>query len=40
MEDDREAHEILAVTYHPIWKIMMGLVAVLAADWGVSNGAM
>jgi hypothetical protein len=39
-EDEREADEILADPSHPIWKIMMGLVAVLAAAWGVSNGAI
>ena len=37
-DDDREADEILADPGHPIWKIMMALVAVLAAAWGVTNG--
>ena len=37
---DREADEILADPSHPIWKIMMALVAVLAAAWGVQNGTI
>ncbi len=39
-EDSREADEILADPSHPIWKIMMALVAVLAAAWGVSSGTV
>ena len=27
----------LAAPSHPIWKILMGLVAVLAALWGVTQ---
>ncbi len=38
--DDREADEILADPAHPIWKIMLALVAVLAAAWGVQTGAL
>jgi hypothetical protein len=40
MRDDREADEILADPSHPIWKIMMALVAVLAAAWGVTQGGI
>ena len=39
-DDDRDADEILADPSHPIWKIMLALVAVLAAAWGVSEGAL
>ena len=38
--DARDSDEILADPSHPIWKIMMALVAVLAAAWGVSSGAV
>ena len=37
-EEERDSDEILADPSHPIWKIMMALVAVLAAAWGVSSG--
>jgi nitrogen fixation-related uncharacterized protein len=37
-EDDRDADEILADPSHPIWKIMIALVGVLAAAWGVQSG--
>jgi hypothetical protein len=40
MTDDRDADEILADPSHPIWKIMLALVAVLAAAWGVQNGSL
>lgn len=40
MTDDRDADEILADPSHPIWKICLALVGVLAAAWGVSSGAM
>ncbi len=32
-----EADEIIADPNHPIWKIMLALVAVLAAAWGVAQ---
>jgi len=35
-----DADEIIADPNHPIWKIMFGLVAILAAAWGVSNNAL
>ena len=35
-----KADEILADPSHPIWKIMLALVAVLAAAWGVQNGSL
>jgi len=38
--DDREADEILADPSHPIWKICLALVAILAAAWGVQSGAL
>ena len=37
-EEDRGADEILADPSHPIWKIMLALVGVLAAAWGVQSG--
>jgi len=40
MVDDREADEILADPSHPIWKIMIALVGVLAAAWGVQSGSL
>jgi len=39
-EDDKSADEILADPGHPIWKICLALVGVLAAAWGVNSGAL
>ena len=37
MTDDRDADEIIADPSHPIWKILMSLVSLLAILWGVSQ---
>jgi hypothetical protein len=38
MDDDREADQMLADASHPIWKICIALVGILAAAWGIQSG--
>lgn len=40
MSEDPGADEILADPGHPIWKICMILVGILAAAWGVNQGGI
>ncbi len=35
--DNREADQILADASHPIWKICLSLVAILATAWGTTQ---
>lgn len=37
-DEDLSADVILANPSHPIWKICLALVAILASAWGIQNG--
>lgn len=37
-DEDLSADQILANPSHPIWKICLALVAILASAWGIQSG--
>ena len=39
-QEDLSADVILANPSHPIWKICLALVAILASAWGMQNGTI
>jgi len=39
-DEDLTADQILANPSHPIWKICLALVAILASAWGIQSGSI